>query len=35
MTADLVIASRELINLQATTDHPGLLATLTLAPTSS
>jgi hypothetical protein len=37
VTPEFVIASRELINLQATTDHPGLLATLTLtlAPTPS
>ncbi len=35
VTPNLVIASRELINLQATTDHPGLLATLTVAPTPS
>ena len=35
VTPNLVIASRELINLQATTDHPGLLATLTLTPTPS
>jgi hypothetical protein len=32
VTPEFVIASRELINMHATTDHPGLLATLTPSP---
>ena len=35
VTPEFVIASPELIDLQATTDHPGLLATFTLNPDPS